>query len=104
MCRHALSSWAQSQILGNELRIILYRTRVLFTELNICSFNPTEVFIEILSHCLSQKHGLFSIIKLRCLYLWENYRGTLDNCDKHEGLPSKSFQVYGSYTTDYKRK
>ena len=91
MCRYALSSWAQSQILGNELCIILYRTHVLFTGLKICSFNPIEVFTEILSHCLSQKRGLFSIIKLRCLYLRENYRGTLDNCDKHEGLPQQLF-------------
>ena len=32
-----------------------------FTRLNVCGFNPTEVFAEILSHCLGQK----------CLYIRE---------------------------------
>ena len=40
-----------------------------FAGLNVCVFNPIEVFMEILSRCHSQKCLLFSIIKERCLYL-----------------------------------
>ena len=34
----------------------------IFAGLNICGFNPIEVFVEILSHCLGHK-CLFSMIR-----------------------------------------
>ena len=43
-----------------------------FAGLNVCSFNPIEFFVEILSCCLGQKCLLVSIIKERPLYLWKN--------------------------------
>ena len=39
-----------------------------FAGLNVYVFNPIEVFVEILLHCLDQKCLLFSIIKERHLY------------------------------------
>ena len=57
-----------------------------FAGLNVCIFDLIEVFVEILSRCLSQKYLLFSIIKERRLYSWEKFRGTLENHEKHECL------------------
>ena len=57
-----------------------------FAGLNLRSFNPTEVFVEILSGYLGQKCLWFSIIKERCLHSWENLCGTLEICGKHESL------------------
>ena len=59
-----------------------------FAGLNICGFNPTEVFVEILSHCLSQKYLLF---KERCFYSQKNFHGTLENCGKFEILAQRIF-------------
>ena len=61
-----------------------------FCELNVCGFNPIEVFAEILVCCLGQKCLLFSILK-RCLYSQENFGGTLDDCKKHGGLAQRIF-------------
>ena len=41
--------------------------------------NPYEAFTETLLHFLGQKCLLFSIIKERHLYSWENFCGTLEN-------------------------
>ena len=62
-----------------------------FAELNVCIFNPIEVFTEILSRCLGQKCLLFSIIKERYLYSWENFHGTLENREKCESLAQQIF-------------
>ena len=53
-----------------------------FTGLNVHLFNPIEVFAEILSRCFGQKSLLFSTIKERHLYSWENFRSTLENREK----------------------
>ena len=53
-----------------------------FTGLNVHFFNPIEVFTEILSRCFGQKSLLFSTIKERHLYSWENFRSTLENREK----------------------
>ena len=50
-----------------------------FTGLNIYGFNPIE---EIFLYCLGQKSLLilFSVIKERLLYSWEDFHNTLENC------------------------
>ena len=53
---------------------------------NVHGFNPTKVFVEIFLRCLGQKCLLFGIIKVRCLHSLENFHGTVDNCEKYEGL------------------
>ena len=53
-----------------------------FAGLNVHFFNPIEVFAEILSLCLGQKSLLFSTIKERHLYSWENFCSTLENHEK----------------------
>ena len=50
-----------------------------FAGLNVRVFNPIKVFAEILLCCLGQKCLLFSILKERHLYTWENFCGTLEN-------------------------
>ena len=62
-----------------------------FTGLNVYVFNPIEVFAEILSRCHGQKCLLFNIIIERHLYSWENFRGTLENCEKREFLAQRIF-------------
>ena len=62
-----------------------------FAGLNVRVFNSIEVFTEILSCCLGQKCLLFSIIKERHLYSWENFCGTLENHEKCECLAQKIF-------------
>ena len=62
-----------------------------FAGLNVPVFNPIEVFVEILSCCLGQKCLLFSIIKERHLYSWENFRGILENREKRECLARQIF-------------
>ena len=57
-----------------------------FARLNIRSFNPIEVFTEILLHCLHQKCLLFGITKEKCLYSWEKVHGTLEKHEKRESL------------------
>ena len=54
--------------------------------LNVHSFNPIEVFAEILLCSLAQKSLLFRIIKERHLYSWENFRGTSENHEKCKSL------------------
>ena len=62
-----------------------------FAGLNVCGFNPIEVFAELLLHCLGQKCLLFSIIKKRCLYSQENFHGTLENHEKCKILAQQKF-------------
>ena len=57
-----------------------------FAGLNIHGFSTIEVFVEIFSCCLGHKYSLFSIITERHLYLWKNFRGTLENREKRENL------------------
>ena len=57
-----------------------------FAGLNVCGFNPIEVFKEILSCCLGQKYFLFSIIKRGAYIHRKNFRGTLENYEKCESL------------------
>ena len=54
-----------------------------FAGLNIRSFNPIEVFTEILLCYFGQKCLLFGITKERCLYSWEKVHGTLEKHKKH---------------------
>ena len=49
-----------------------------FAGLHICSFNPIEVFCEIVLRCLGQKCLLISINKERCLSQ-KKFRDTLEN-------------------------
>ena len=62
-----------------------------FAGLNVRSFNPIEVFTEILLRCLHQKCLLFGITKEGCLYSWEKVRGTLEKHEKHESLAQRIF-------------
>ena len=62
-----------------------------FVGVNIHSFNPIKVFVEILLHCFGQKSLLFSTIKERHLYSWKNFRGTLKN---HENCESLAQQIF----------
>ena len=62
------------------------------TELNIYSFNPTEVLTEILLHFLGQKCLLFREV----LIFTENFRGTLENRKNEKVQPSEPFPVYNS--------
>ena len=62
-----------------------------FAGLNICNFNPTKVFTEMLSHYLGHKFLLFSIINGRHLYSWETFCSTLENCEICERLAQQIF-------------
>ena len=53
-----------------------------FAGLNVRGFNPNEVFTEILLHFLGQK----CLFLERCLYLWKNFHGALENCENHKSL------------------
>ena len=66
-----------------------------FAGLNIRGFSGIKIFMEIFSRCLGHKYSLFSIIKERHLYSWKNFRGTPENCEKHESLAKQIFPVYG---------
>ena len=57
-----------------------------FAGLKIHSFKPIEVSAQILLHCLGQKCLLFSIIKERHLYSWENFYGTPENHKNYKSL------------------
>ena len=63
----------------------------IFTGLNVHGFNPTEVSVEIFSHCLDQKCLLFSINKERYLYSQKNFSGTLENHEKCKWLARRIF-------------
>ena len=62
-----------------------------FAGLNVCSFNPIEVFTEILLCYLGQKCLLFGITKEGCLYSWEKVHDTLEKHEKHESLAQRIF-------------
>ena len=57
-----------------------------FAGLNVCVFNPIEVFTEMLSRFLGQKCLLFSIIKKALIYSQENFHSTIENGEKCECL------------------
>ena len=67
-----------------------------FGGLNFCSFNPTEVFEEILSNCLGQK----CLLLKRGTYTQGKTYGTLDHREKHKGSASKSFHVHSATNTN----
>ena len=61
-----------------------------FAGLNICGFNPIEVFKDILSSCLGQK--CLYIIKERHLYSQKTFMvATLENCEDHKSLVQQIF-------------
>ena len=65
-----------------------------FAGLKVCSFNPTEVFAEILSRCLGQKYFLFSVIKERHLHSRKNFRSTLEYHDKRKSLAQQIWYIH----------
>ena len=65
-----------------------------FAGLNIHSFNPTGVFMEILSRCLGQKCLLFSMVKERCLYSRKNFCSTFENVKSASPANFSRFTVY----------
>ena len=78
-----------------------------FAGLNVCGFNPIEVFAEILSRCLGQKCLLFSIIKERYLiYPWKNFCISFENREKHKNLAQWIFPHlwYGSEPSSHDHK
>ena len=63
-----------------------------FIGLNVCSFNPIEVFAEILSVCFGQKCLLFSKIKEPVCIHWKTFAVLfLKNCEKRESLAQQNF-------------
>ena len=62
-----------------------------FAGLDVCGFNPIEIFAEILSRFLGKKCLLFSVIKERCLCSWKNFHGTLEDHGKIESLTQHIF-------------
>ena len=54
-------------------------------------FRPHWSFAEVLLLCLGQNCLLFSTIKERHLYLWENLCSTPENHEKHESLAQRFF-------------
>ena len=65
-------------------------------------FQPHWSLAEILSRCLGQKYFLFSIIKERHLYSWENFRSTLESHEKCKSLaqqilPRLRYIIYHIY-------
>ena len=67
-----------------------------FGGLNFCSFNPTEVFEEILSNCLGQK----CLLLKRGTYTQGKTCSTLDHREKHKASASKSFYVHSATNTN----
>ena len=61
-----------------------------FAGLNICSFNPTEVFVEILLHCLAKSTYY---LRLALIYM-EKFRSTLINRENRESLVQLIFPLY----------
>ena len=70
-----------------------------FADLNSCSFNPIEVFVKILSHCLGQKCLLFSIIKKRRLHSLETFTVLLKTMKNVSVKSSESAHLW--YITRY---
>ena len=66
-----------------------------FAGLNIRSFSAIKVFTEILSRCLGHKCSLFNI-KGRCLYSWENFCSTPENCENTK-VAQWIFSLYGNH-------
>ena len=62
-----------------------------FAGLNVCGFNATEVFAEIVLHCLGQK------CKERHLHSWKIFAVLLKTVKTAKIYPSESFPVYGSF-------
>ena len=75
----------------------------IFTELNVHGFNPIEVFMEILSHCLGQKCLLLSNIEVLILLLsnievlillyhsWGKFGMNISNHEKCRSLAQQIF-------------
>ena len=65
----------------------------IFTELNVHGFNPIEVFMEILSHCLGQKCLLLSNIEVLILlyHSWGKFGMNISNHEKCRSLAQQIF-------------
>ena len=64
-----------------------------FAGLNICGFSAVEDFHGNIPRCLGHKYSLFSVNKERHLYSRKNFRGALENHEKHESLAQRIFPL-----------